>query len=149
MLFIVPTAAQLDDLRDLVNRGLDDMAEQKKNGNLLVDGYTEEEIAAFQSRANDQQGVVGLLERHARAQQACEKAKNDSAGYSAIIGRGVLNAHASLTQGQEIDAQATDMEEEMLIDVVADLMSYARQQGINFDAIADLASLHLHNEQTA
>lgn len=149
MLFIVPTSAQLNDLHDLVARGLDDMSEQAKSGNLLADGYTQEEIVAFESRSNDQQGVMGMLGEKASADKALARLSDQPVQSSALIGENVMRAHYALTQGQAMDDKDFEMQEEVLVDLLADLKCYARQQGIDFDAIADLASRHLQNEQSA
>lgn len=152
MLFLTPTDRQLSDLFTLMHRGLGDMANQSNEGDLVEDGYSKDEIAAFDQLANDSNGVGDLLAQKAAANRELQAATH-SGGIqgSLFIAQNVLQAYAKLTGPLTIDtgevSDSHTAKVSNLTDLLADLMHYAEHHDIDFNEALAKAGEHVATEQ--
>ena len=61
MSFLNLTSDQLDTLSTLVERGLNDMNQHQKEGDLVQDGYSEGDIEAFHQTVEEGNKIQGLV----------------------------------------------------------------------------------------
>lgn len=148
MPIITVTEQQLDDARELIERGLDDMAHHEQKGDLRLDGYTDEDIAERDRlESSGAQLQVTLQQALAKAKASATLTK-ESAKCSALA-RMTLEAY-SVETGQD-EENGNVMDTPALRDLLIDLFHITALNDVDlneeFDRARALWEEEVYDEQ--
>lgn len=147
MSFLNLTSDQLDTLSTLVERGLNDMNQHQKEGDLVQDGYSEGDIEAFHQTVEEGNKIQGLVGPAKVRAAALEQVRNSPIESSIVLAETILQAYSGLTEPVDMSSDADTVEKaRCMVDLLADIMHYADKHDIDFGELAGRAHAHFCEE---